>query len=686
VGDTSDNVPGVAKCGPKTASKWLFQYQTLDNLVSHAHEIGGKIGESLRASIPQLALSKKLVTIKIDVELPQTIDKLTLQPADHHQLLTWAHELELKGWLKEWEQQDKKPTLTEQHIPSMTTLSINPVIVINSESTFADFAKQCAQALKLCIHVHLEQDRLMGIALAIDTHQPFYAPCDTKEALSLLQSKLKPLLEQTDCIKIGHDLKRDYTTLKHHGITLSCMAYDTMLESYLSNSTTKQHDLATLMQLHLPEQRTDDNVEHLKAVHILALHNILYPTLNERLQHVLRAIEMPLVSILGDMEFHGVLLNTHQLAEQGTRLHAQINTLEEEAHALANRTFNLNSPKQLLDILYHEQQLPVLAKTPTGSPSTAETVLQELALNYRLPAVILEYRSLTKLVSTYIEALPKHVAPHTHRVHTSYNQAITSTGRLSSSDPNLQNIPIKHHEGRLIRKAFIAPPKHRILTADYSQVELRIMAHLSKDSQLQDAFSKGLDIHTATASEIFSTPLESVTAEQRRRAKAVNFGLIYGMSAFGLAKQLGIERRDAQHYMTLYFERYPGVLHYMQQTREQAHEQGYVETLFGRRLLIPEINSRNKMRQQAAERMAINAPMQGSAADIIKYAMIAVSNWQHNGIDMIMQVHDELVFEVPEERVDEAKEGIRHCMEHAIKLDVPLIVSIGIGADWNEAH
>jgi len=422
----------------------------------------------------------------------------------------------------------------------------------------------------------------------------------------------------------------------------------------------------------------------------LKLHHTLYPMLDEELRQVFNDIEIPLLTVLADMERTGVLIDSDCLKQHGDRLKKRIIALEQEAIQLAGKPFNLNSPKQLQEILFEEQKLPIIEKTPTGQPSTAESVLQELAFDYRLAAVILEYRSLSKLVSTYIDALPQKINPTTHRVHTSYNQAVAATGRLSSSEPNLQNIPIRSEEGRLIRTAFVAPPGYILLTADYSQIELRIMAHLSQDDNLLKAFANGWDIHAATAAEIFQVPLDAVTFEQRRRAKAVNFGLIYGMSAFGLAKQLGVERQDAQHYIDTYFKRYPRVLEYMDRTRNQAHELGYVKTLFGRRLYLPEINARNMMRQKAAERMAINAPMQGTAADIIKKTMLAVSNWQNQQNDsparMIMQVHDELVFEVRESEVEFCKEAIRKLMEETVKLSVPLTVSIGTGANWDDAH
>ena len=463
---------------------------------------------------------------------------------------------------------------------------------------------------------------------------------------------LKPILENPAIEKIGQNIKYDYSVFKNYDITLKGIAYDTMLESYVLNSGGGRHDMDTLALKYLghktisftdvagkgAKQLRFDEIPVAKAAPYAAedadvtlqLHHKLYPMMDDSLRAVFHDIEMPLVTVLADMERLGVLIDPITLKEHGTRLKAQISSLEKETLQITGRSFNLNSPKQLQEILFDEQNIPVISKTPTGQPSTAESVLQELAFDYRLPAVILEYRSLTKLVSTYIDALPKKINPQTHRVHTSYNQAVAATGRLSSSEPNLQNIPARSEEGRLIRTAFIAPPGSLILAADYSQIELRIMAHLSQDDNLLKAFANGWDIHAATASEIFQIALDDVTGEQRRRAKAVNFGLIYGMSAFGLAKQIGVERQDAQHYIDTYFRRYPKVLEYMERTRKLAHQMGYVETLFGRRLYLPEINARNIMRQKAAERTAINAPMQGTAADIIKKTMLAVANWQNS--------------------------------------------------------
>ena len=485
-----------------------------------------------------------------------------------------------------------------------------------------------------------------------------------------------------------------------------------MLESYVLNSSATRHDMDSLALKYLgyktisfeevagkgAKQIRFDQVPVNKAAPYAAedanitlkLHHTLYALLDDKLKLLLKDIEIPLLTVLAEMERHGVLIDAEALAIHGKRLKERLITLEEEALLLANKPFNLNSPKQLQEILFDELKLPIIAKTPTGQASTAESVLQELAYDYRLPAVILEYRSLSKLVSTYIDSLPKRISPRTNRVHTSYNQAVTATGRLSSSDPNLQNIPIRSEEGRLIRRAFIAPPECVLLAADYSQIELRIMAHLSQDPSLLRAFANNWDIHTATASEIFLVDQSNVTDEQRRRAKAVNFGLIYGMSAFGLAKQIGVGREEAQHYITRYFERYPGVLEYMERTRSQAKQQGYVETLFGRRLHLPEINSPNHMRQKAAERTAINAPMQGTAADIIKKAMINIHQWQQQTANspacMIMQVHDELVFEIKEKALNECREKIRDFMEHVVELSVPIQVQIGVGPNWDEAH
>ncbi|HAU1294965.1 TPA: DNA polymerase I [Legionella pneumophila] len=718
IGDTVDNIPGVEKCGPKTAVKWLTEYQTLDNLIAHANEIGGKIGEYLRASIPHLPLSKKLVTIKTDLDLPLNLNQLMPTPADNEQLIKLTRELEFKSWLKELlQEEDNQKSPKDRDSDSNKSYEI-----ITTHQQLHHWLNKLEQSKQFCIdtettNLDVMQAELVGISLAVEEEKASYIPlAHTDGSTQLVREEvltaLKPILENPAIGKIGQNIKYDYSVLKNYGITLKGITYDTMLESYVLNSGAGRHDMDSLALKYLgyktisyedvagkgAKQLRFDQIPVEKAgVYAaedaditLQLHHKLYPMLDESLRKVLHDIEMPLVTVLADMEMHGVLIDPIILEKHGSRLKEQMKSLENEAVQLAGKAFNLNSPKQLQEILFDEQKLPVVAKTPTGQPSTAESVLQELAFDYRLPAVILEYRSLSKLVSTYIDALPKRINPKTHRVHTSYNQAVAATGRLSSSDPNLQNIPIRSEEGRLIRTAFIAPEGSLIMAADYSQIELRIMAHLSQDDNLLRAFANGWDIHAATASEIFQTNLDAVTKEQRRRAKAVNFGLIYGMSAFGLAKQIGVERQDAQHYIDTYFRRYPKVLEYMERTRKQAHQLGYVETLFGRRLYLPEINSRNLMRQKAAERTAINGPMQGTAADIIKKTMLAISNWEHSqnnpSAKMIMQVHDELVFEVRKEAVEECRAIIHNIMEQTVKLSVPLVVSIGTGSNWDDAH
>lgn len=719
IGDTVDNVPGVTKCGPKTAVKWLEQYQTLDNLIADSHSITGKIGEYLRISLAYLPLSKKLVTIKTDVELPLTLADLSPKEPNRDALINLTKELEFKSWLKELLGQGD---LQKTGAVEPTSIEQANFEVIRTQAQLDKWLKNLAACQLFCVDtettsLEVIDAEIVGVALAIEENKPAYIPLSHKDGSEQLSrdkvlNALKPILENEKIGKIGQNLKYDYNVFKNYGIQLKGIVFDTMLESYVLNSNAGRHDMDSLALKYLghktisfeevagkgAKQLRFDDVPVAKAAPYAAedaditlkLHHNLYPMLDEKLRSVLTTIEVPLLSVLGDMEYQGVLINQETLAKHGLRLKERMVTLNEEAVQLAGKVFNLNSPKQLQEILFDEQKLPILAKTPTGQPSTAESVLQELAFDYRLPAVILEFRSLSKLVSTYIDALPKRISPKTGRVHTSYNQAVAATGRLSSSDPNLQNIPIRSEEGRLIRKAFIAPANHLILAADYSQIELRIMAHLSKDENLLKAFANGWDIHAATASEIFQVDLAQVSSEQRRRAKAVNFGLIYGMSSFGLAKQLGIERQDAQFYMDRYFERYPGVLDYMERTRKQAHQLGYVETLFGRRLYLPEINAQNLMRQKAAERAAINAPMQGTAADIIKKAMLAVASWQASQekpqAKMIMQVHDELVFEVHEAAVDSTKQTVRELMEHTVQLAVPLLVSIGVGHDWDEAH
>ncbi|HCA89934.1 MAG: DNA polymerase I [Legionellaceae bacterium] len=693
VGDTVDNIKGVPKCGPKTAVKWLNTYGTLANLLAHAHEITGKIGDNLRAAQPLLAQSKQLVTIKTDVALPITLDELVMKKPDNATLISLTHELEFKAWHKELTQTTPAPSK-----PLTNSTSID------SPKAWEVWLENAHKAAALVFEFHCsKQDELIGLSLMTGPDDLMHINFADTQSLTFafIAPGLKSLFNLAHMTKISHDLKQSFVWLKKADIAPTGLFMDTMLASYVLNSTAAKHDLASLATAYLqntadltyPKSATLPELTQINSARLLAIHalnDILCHKLSPNLMKVLQEIELPLLWILADMEHHGVLIDTHLLKQHKTVLDKRIKTLEDEITQLAGHEFNVNSPKQLQVVLFDEQKLPITARTPKGQPSTAESVLEELAADYPLPSLILTYRRLTKLVSTYVDALPKRINPHTKRIHTCFNQAITATGRLSSSEPNLQNIPIRHEEGRLIRSAFIAPLNHVLISADYSQIELRIMAHLSQDAHLLHAFAHNLDIHRATAAELFDVTLSEVTTEQRRCAKAVNFGLIYGMSAFGLAKQLKIERFKAQHYLERYFARYPGVQDYMDKTRAQAHAQGFVETLMGRRLYLPAIHAKNMALQRAAERMAINAPMQGTAADIIKCAMIHLAKWQksHPEIDlnMTMQVHDELVFEVAENHVEQAKKIIQHTMEHAATLDVPLIVSIGEGSNWDEAH
>lgn len=712
IGDSVDNVPGIPKCGPKTAAKWLEEYKTMDELIAHASSISGKIGENLRQSISFLPLSKQLVTIQKTLTLPFGLNDLVNKNPDRDVLITLVRTLEFKTWLKELLQEEVLVvSKSEQQYRLIQTLAdLDDLVTALWGSSL--FALNIKTTTKDPI-----QTELLGLALTTTADKPYYIPLHHQDASGALAkdsvlAALKPIFESQKIKKLGNNIKFDTEVLRNQGILLTGIAFDVMMESYLLNSSSNNHDLSSLTLKYLGHKlkvHSDPEVKREKLLTFdklslgeaaecaseevdacFKLHQTLYPMLPETVQSVLEQIEMPLIPVLASMELKGVLIDLPTLKHHGLRLKARIEVLEKEAVDLAGRHFNLNSPKQLQELLFDELKLPVLTKTPKGQPSTAESVLQDLAYDFRLPAVILEYRGLNKLVTTYIDALPKRVNPKTGRVHTSYNQAVAATGRLSSTDPNLQNIPIRHEEGRLIRKAFIAAPHAKLLAFDYSQIELRIMAHLSQDEGLLNAFANDLDIHRATAAEIFQLSIEAVSPEQRRRAKAVNFGLIYGMSAFGLSKQLGIERKEAQYYIDQYFHRYPGVLAYMERTRTKAHQDGYVETIFGRRLYLPEINVQNIARQRAAERMAINAPMQGSAADIIKKAMIAIDAWQTKhypkGCAMIMQVHDELVFEVENALVEEVREAISALMENTVSLSVPLKVSSGVGFNWDEAH
>ncbi len=719
MGDSVDNIPGVPKCGPKTAVKWLQEYGSLENLIAHADAIKGKVGENLRDSLSQLPLSKELATIKLDVALDLAPTDLKIGEPDNEKLLALYQELEFKSWVAELLE-------TEKPIPANENPATpNHYECVTDEQSFAVWLEQ----LKTCeafafdtetTSLNYMQADLVGVSFAITAGCAAYVPVahnypgapDQLDRDWVLQ-QLKPILEAKSPKKIGQNLKYDQSVLSRYGVELNGIAFDTMLESYVLDSTATRHDMDSLALKYLghktisftdiagkgAKQLTFNQIELETASDYAAedaditlrLHETLWPKLNQEsmLKSVFETIEIPLVPILSKIERTGALIDGDMLRNHSQQLAKRMLTLEQEAHELAGQAFNLSSPKQLGEILFEKLQLPVIQKTPKGAPSTAEAVLQELALDYPLPKVLMEYRGLSKLKSTYTDKLPELVDPTTRRIHTSYHQAVAATGRLSSSDPNLQNIPIRNEEGRKIRQAFIAAPGCKLLAADYSQIELRIMAHLSADQNLLTAFNQGLDIHRATAAEVSGVSIDDVSAEQRRRAKAVNFGLIYGMSAFGLAKQLGIGRKEAQEYIDLYFDRYPGVHRYMENIRQLAAEQGYVETLFGRRLHLPEINSRNVPRRQAAERTAINAPMQGSAADIIKKAMIDVDQWlteTNLKTRMIMQVHDELVFEVPVEEVDSVKENVTNLMQQTTKLDVPLLVDLGLGDNWDQAH
>lgn len=718
VGDTTDNIPGVPNVGPKTAAKLLKEYQSLDALTTHANDISGKLGENLRNSLAQLPLSRKLVTIKLDVPLGCEPQDLAPKPRQTAELIELFKQLEFKTWLSELlgEANATPPTATttKQHYEILLT-----------ESAFQMWLKRLETAALFAFDTETTdldymRAELVGVSFALTPKEAAYIPLahdylgapQQLDRQSVLD-RLKPILENSDVKKVGHNLKYDIEVLANYGITLQGVAYDTILESYVLNSAANRHDMDGLALKYLgyrtihfedvagkgAKQLTFNQIPLEQAGPYAAedaditlqLHQTLWPKIADEpgLKKVFTDIELPLISILAKIERDGVLIDTDMLHQQSLALADRIQTLEKQAYDIAEQPFNLNSPKQLQEILFNKLGLPILQKTPTGQPSTAEDVLQELAYNYPLPKIILEYRGLSKLKSTYTDRLPEQINPTTGRVHTSYNQTVVPTGRLSSSDPNLQNIPVRTEEGRKIRQAFIVPTGYKMIAADYSQIELRIMAHLSQDPNLLNAFRQGADIHQATAAEVFGVPLAAVNSEHRRSAKAINFGLIYGMSSFGLARQLNIDRKSAQDYIDRYFARYPGVKHYMENTRRLAHQQGYVETLFGRRLYLPEINTRNQMRQKAAERAAINAPLQGTAADIIKRAMIHAAQWiATSGIDvrMIMQVHDELVFEVAEKDVPQAKIEIERCMTSAAELDIPLLVSINIGNNWDEAH
>jgi DNA polymerase-1 len=714
IGDTSDNIPGVPGVGPKTAVKWLDQFKSVENLIKHGSEIKGKVGENLRASLEQLPLAKRLVTIQCDVPLTAHFNDLKQQPQDRTVLLEWFKQLEFKSWLSELLEEQTTTQSKNEHYHVVTTET-------DFHALFAKLAKAEQFAFDTeTTDLDTLNAELVGVSFALQSGEAFYIPighdydgAPKQLAREQVIKELRNLFQNNSQIVMGQNLKYDMNILANDNITLHQRFYDTMLESYVLNSASNRHDMDSLAlkylgrrTIHFEEiagkgskQITFNQIHLDKAVPYacqdadvtLQLHQVLWPHVQEtgRLKEVLEKIELPLVPVLARIEREGVLVDAKKLHALSQEFGERMQTLAKEVYHLAGHTFNLSSPKQLQEVLYEKLQLPVLKKTPLGQASTAEEVLQELALTYPLPHLILEYRSLSKLKSTYTDALAEQIHHKTGRVHTSFNQAVTSTGRLSSANPNLQNIPIRHEEGRRIRQAFIAPPGYKLVSADYSQIELRIMAHLSQDKGLLKAFHNHADIHRATAAEVFNVPVDKVTSDQRRSAKAINFGLIYGMSVFGLAQQLGVSREVAQQYMDLYFSRYPSVKEYMDGIRLIAHRQGYVETLLGRRLYIPDINTSNMQRRRAAERAAINAPMQGTAADIIKIAMIHLDQWIQSGelnVKMILQVHDELVFEIAENDVEKAIPLVRDGMVNAVKLITPILVDIGAGDNWDEAH
>lgn len=743
MGDKVDNIPGLPGVGEKTAAALLQGlgsieqiYQQLDKVAGLSFRGAKTMAAKLTEFRQQLQLSYQLATIKTDVELPYQLDDLNIKTPDNATLAELYRECEFRRWLSEvlasGQNAAKSSTpeqgdlLAESPPEQANTAQATSYQTVLDKAAFTQMLADIQNAQLAALDTETTsldymQADLVGLSFAVSPGRAWYVPvahdyvgAPAQLTCDWVLAELKPWLEDSSKAKVGQNLKYDQSVLARYGIVLRGVQFDTMLESYVLNSVAARHDMDSLALKYLghktvsfediagkgAKQLTFNQIELEKAAHYAAedaditlkLHQTLWPQLQQQagLSKVLTEIEMPLVDILSRIERHGVLIDCKLLAQQSEQLATRISELEQLAYQQAGKPFNLASPKQLQEILFDQMQLPVLKKTPTGAPSTAEEVLAELALEYEFPKLITEHRGLSKLKSTYTDKLPKMLQPATGRVHTSYHQAVAATGRLSSTDPNLQNIPIRTEEGRRIRQAFIAPPGKKIVAVDYSQIELRIMAHLSQDKALLQAFANGLDIHRATAAEVFGVKLEEVSTEQRRSAKAVNFGLIYGMSAFGLAKQLGVSRNDAQQYVDRYFERFPGVLDYMERTRKQAHELGYVETLFGRRLYLPEINAQNMARRKGAERAAINAPMQGTAADIIKKAMIVVDNWiQRHSADtvaMIMQVHDELVFEVDEVAVEQVIPELVKLMAQAATLDVPLLAEAGFGDNWDQAH
>jgi len=713
-GDKADNIPGVQKCGPKTAAKWLNEWQDLEGVMANATDMKGKIGEYLREALETLPLSQDLATIRDNLDLEQSVTDLKREDVDETALRAFLQRFEFNSWLQELGEDESSESAQETSYTTVLDLD-----------TLQKWLEKLGKAKLIAFDTETTsldpmQADLVGLSFAMDEYEAIYIPVahqypgapaqlDHKTVLEALKS----LLEGNKPEKVGQHIKYDMNVLSRYDVAVQGVAFDTMLESYVLNSTGSRHDMDSLALKYLGHRTTHyediagkgakqicfsqvsiEDAGHYAAEDAditLRLHQHLWPKLQAEpsLARVLEEIEIPLIPVLARMEQAGVLIDGNLLLQQSSELATRILGLEEQAYEVAGQPFNLGSPKQLQQILFEKLELPVIRKTPKGQPSTAEDVLRELALEYELPKLILEYRSISKLKSTYTDKLPAQINPHTGRVHTSYHQAVAATGRLSSSNPNLQNIPIRTPQGRKIRKAFVAPPGSLVLAADYSQIELRIMAHLSGDKGLLKAFHEGVDVHRSTAAEVFAEDYENVTDDQRRAAKAINFGLMYGMSAFGLGRQLDISRPKAQEYMDTYFSRYPDVQIFMEKTREKAREQGYVETLFGRRLYLPEINASNMMRRQGAERAAINAPMQGTAADIIKIAMISVDDWLQSsqaGARLVMQVHDELVLEVEETQLDSVREMVIKHMSAAASLDVPLVVDAGSGLDWDTAH
>ena len=729
MGDTVDNIPGVPKVGPKTAAKWLNEFGSLDALMASADEVKGKVGENLRDSLEQLPLSRALTQIKCDLELPQTFADLIPTTPNNESLAEFYRLYEFKSWLQELDTPQTPAAVSSDHM-SNTVEAVKPTPPTNYELILdIEHLQQWVQRLEAAELIAIDTEttsidymkaELVGFSFAVTSGEAAYLPVahdypGAPEQVSLEEAlaALKPVLANSAIAKVGQNLKYDMSVLARYGVIINGPLHDTMLQSYVLNSVASRHNMDALAGFYLDRKtihfedvagkgakqltfnqvplETAGDYAAEDADVTLALHHCLYPQLQAQpsLLQVYNDIDMPLVRILSLVERQGTLVDGRMLKQHSAELTDRLNELTQQVWQLAGENFNLDSPKQLQTILYDKMALPVLKKTPGGQPSTAEAVLVDLARDYELPQMILTYRSLAKLKSTYADKLPLDIQPATGRIHTSYHQAVAATGRLSSSDPNLQNIPIRNAEGRRIRQAFVAPPGRVILAADYSQIELRIMAHLSGDEGLTQAFAENQDIHRATAAEVFGIAPDDVADEQRRSAKAINFGLIYGMSAFGLAKQLNISRGLAADYIDRYFDRYPGVLRYMNETKALAADQGYVETVFGRRLYLPEINAKAVPRRQAAERTAINAPMQGTAADIIKLAMIGVQDWLPvSGLEaqMIMQVHDELVFEVAQTDVEALNAGVVERMAGAASLSVPLVVDTGVGDNWDQAH